>query len=77
MNKTDIVTMANRYFLALEGADLPNLIRRIQTAQGNSPCFATGKQGCELLGCQWYRPCKQEGAPEPDAGAESTSTDHD
>ena len=77
MNKTDIVAMASRYFLALEGSDLPNLIRRIQNAQGNSSCFATGKQDCEEFNCQWRQSCLQEDAAEPDAGAASTAANHD
>jgi hypothetical protein len=77
MNKSDTVALAKRYFLSLDGSDLPNLIRRIQKAQGNPSCFATGKQACPDLACPWHVQCQHEGGAQFDAVGESTGNDHE
>jgi hypothetical protein len=33
------------------------LIRSIQTAEGNFPCFGTAKNYCDRLGCCWRKDC--------------------
>jgi hypothetical protein len=35
----------------------PDLIRAIQTAEGNTPCFETGTAGCPHLDCCWREDC--------------------
>ena len=57
MNKTDLIELANRYFLADDGLGTSNLIRRIQVTQGNIGCFATGKRSCEQTNCPWRDDC--------------------
>lgn len=37
------------------------LIRRIQMAEGYSPCFATGVKGCPEVTCCWREDCKAAG----------------
>lgn len=57
MNKSDLIELARRYFIADDGLSLPNLIRKIQVAQGNPQCFATGKLGCDQTACPWREEC--------------------
>jgi hypothetical protein len=33
------------------------LIRSIQAAEGNFPCFDTGNDSCDQLGCCWRNDC--------------------
>ncbi|MBN1647297.1 MAG: hypothetical protein JW874_04625 [Spirochaetales bacterium] len=33
------------------------LIRQIQTAEGNFPCFGTAIGGCDQQDCMWRRDC--------------------
>ncbi len=35
----------------------PDLIRAIQTAEGNTACFATGRTECDQLLCCWREDC--------------------
>ena len=33
------------------------LIRAIQTAEGNFPCFGTAKDYCDQMSCRWREDC--------------------
>jgi hypothetical protein len=33
------------------------LVRAIQAGEGNSPCFQTGRNPCDQLGCCWRSDC--------------------
>lgn len=57
MNKNELIELARRYFIADDGLSMPNLIRKIQVAQGNPQCFATGKRSCEQAACPWREDC--------------------
>jgi hypothetical protein len=37
--------------------DKTNLIRAIQKAEGNFPCFKTAQGSCDQLGCCWREDC--------------------
>ncbi len=34
-----------------------DLIRAIQTQEGNNPCFAPSRESCDQAGCCWYNDC--------------------
>jgi hypothetical protein len=34
-----------------------DLIRTIQAAEGNFPCFQTGSEACDQSGCSWREDC--------------------
>jgi hypothetical protein len=36
------------------------LVRAIQAAEGNTPCFQTGINPCDQLGCCWRSDCLAE-----------------
>jgi hypothetical protein len=36
------------------------LIRAIQQAEGNDPCFATNRQVCDQYACAWRGDCMNE-----------------
>jgi len=57
MNKNVVIELARRYFIADVGMSMPNLIRKIQVAQGNPQCFATGKLSCDQAPCPWREDC--------------------
>jgi len=39
------------------GFDKTNLIRKIQVAEGNSPCFRTAENTCTQSNCLWLEDC--------------------
>jgi hypothetical protein len=57
MITTELIELARRYFLADDGLSQANLIRKIQVAQGNPQCFATGKRSCDQSACPWREDC--------------------
>jgi hypothetical protein len=60
MNATDVSELAKRYLVSSKGLSKPQLIRKIQRAQGNLDCFATGKSSCEHIQCPWRVDCLGE-----------------
>ena len=34
-----------------------DVIRAIQSAEGNTPCFATGRSDCDQARCYWREDC--------------------
>jgi len=60
MNQTDMRNLAKQYFISDAGLSKANLIRKIQVAEGNVDCFATGKSRCERMDCRWRRDCLGE-----------------
>ena len=39
------------------GMKKTDLIRSIQTAEGNFPCFGTAKDFCDQMSCSWRGDC--------------------
>ena len=39
------------------GMKKENLVRSIQTAEGNFPCFGTAKDYCDQPACSWRNNC--------------------
>ena len=39
------------------GVKRPDMIRAIQQAEGNLPCFARSNGGCSQTGCCWRADC--------------------
>lgn len=63
MNKNDLLQLARRYFILDAGLSEANLIRKIQVAEGDVACYATGKDRCAQMVCRWRQSC----LPETDA----------
>jgi hypothetical protein len=42
------------------GAKKVDLVRAIQTAEGNFPCFATARKFCDQENCAWRADCMAE-----------------
>jgi len=57
MNMADIRRKAKNFGLKVQGLKKVNLIRAIQTAEGNTACFATGRETCDQLACCWRADC--------------------
>lgn len=62
MKMKEILKKANA--LGVEKPDAmgkAELIRSIQSKEGNSPCYATAKNGkCDQKGCLWYADCLED-----------------
>ena len=43
--------------ISIRGLKKPDLIRALQTLEGNVPCFDTGRQDCDQLQCCWRGDC--------------------
>lgn len=57
MNRNELLKLAKQYFIADAGLSMPNLIRKIQLAEGGTDCFATGKTVCDQETCRWRDEC--------------------
>lgn len=36
-----------------------DLIRTIQSTEGNNPCFQSGRDNCDQTGCSWWNDCQK------------------
>jgi len=57
MNMADIRRKAKDLGLKVLGLKKADWIRAIQTAEGNTPCFATGRTECDQMLCCWREDC--------------------
>jgi hypothetical protein len=59
MKILDIKAIAKKKGINAGKMDKTDLIRAIQRAEGNNPCFATASvQTCGQMNCQWRADCK-------------------
>jgi hypothetical protein len=54
---SDIKEMGKKLGVNAAKMQKPELIRAIQKAEGNIPCFATGLTSCSELKCCWRDEC--------------------
>lgn len=58
MTVKDIKTKAKQMGIQLAGKmKKADMIRTIQVAEGNSPCFQTGVTSCDQENCCWRSDC--------------------
>jgi hypothetical protein len=57
MNQKNLIELAKRYFICDTGLSVPNLVRKIQAAEGNPECFSTGRKTCSQMSCRWRKEC--------------------
>jgi len=57
MEMSDIRKRAKEFGVKVQGVKKADMIRAIQTAEGNTPCFATGREKCDQVGCCWREDC--------------------
>ena len=57
MSMADIRRKAKELGVKVQGLKKADLIRAIQTAEGNTRCFATGRTECDQLACCWRADC--------------------
>lgn len=75
VNKAELLKLARQYFIADAGLSTANLIRKIQIAEGNVDCFATGKKQCEQMTCRWRAECLTDSAEASTDAADAASVD--
>jgi len=61
MKMADIRRKAKELGVKVQRLKKADLIRAIQTAEGNAPCFATGRTECDQLACCWRKDCLSKG----------------
>jgi len=54
---SDVRTRAAGLGLKVGGLKKPDAIRAIQRAEGNEPCFASGRVDCVQADCCWRDDC--------------------
>ena len=57
MKMLDVRRKAKELGVKAQGMTKANLIRAIQTAECNVPCFATGRTECDQILCCWREDC--------------------
>lgn len=57
MKMTEISRKAAKIGLKVQGMKKVELVRAIQSVEGNVPCFDTGKSNCDQLVCCWREDC--------------------
>ncbi len=57
MKITDIRKEAKRLGVETTGMNKTDMIRAIQVAEGNFPCFKTATDYCDQLNCSWRDDC--------------------
>ena len=57
MNMTEIKGKAQQLGIQAGKMKKVDLIRAIQSKEGNSPCFETAKDYCNQLSCAWRKAC--------------------
>ena len=57
MKMTDIRKRAKDLGLKTQGFGKVDLIHAIQTSEGNTPCYATGRKECDQMACSWREDC--------------------
>jgi hypothetical protein len=57
MEFDEIVIKARTLGIAPGGRGADELVRAIQAAEGNTPCFRSGRVVCEYMHCSWYADC--------------------
>jgi hypothetical protein len=58
MNMNAVRGMARKMNVKPGSKTKKELIRCIQEAEGNSPCFKSGRPSCDQHGCCWRSDCK-------------------
>ena len=57
MKMAEIAKKAAKIGLNSQGMKKVELVRAIQSAEGNTACFDTEKSGCGQLACCWREDC--------------------
>lgn len=57
MKEKDIREIARKIGVKTGKMKKPELIRAIQRAEGNIPCYATGAHECDQINCLWREDC--------------------
>lgn len=57
MKMKNIIEIAKKMNVNCEGMDKTELIRAIQKAEGNIPCYATREHECDQVNCLWREDC--------------------
>lgn len=57
MKMNDVRTRSAALGLKIGGIKKADAIRAIQRAEGNEPCFGSGRVDCDQIDCCWREDC--------------------
>ena len=57
MNMTEVQNKAKNLSIKTKGLKKADLIRKIQTEEGNRPCFQMNDGSCDQADCCWRKDC--------------------
>jgi len=57
MNMQEVRERAKKFDIKTGGMKKADLIRIIQTEEGNTPCFQNGVEECDQTDCCWMDDC--------------------
>ena len=57
MNMTEVQNKAKKLSIKTRGLKKADLIRKIQTGEGNHPCFQMNDGSCDQADCCWRKDC--------------------
>jgi hypothetical protein len=57
MNMKEVKEVAKKMGIPCGKMKKTDLVRSIQVAEGNSPCFQTGLSSCDQVNCCWRSDC--------------------
>ena len=57
MNMTEVQNKAKNLSIKTRGLKKADLIRKIQTEEGNRPCFQMSDGSCDQADCCWRKDC--------------------
>jgi len=57
LSMKQIKAMAKKFRINPVGFSRTELVRRIQTAEGNFPCYRTAEKTCDRTDCLWLDDC--------------------
>jgi len=61
MKMTEVKMKAAKFGIQVLGIKKVELIRAVQSAEGNVPCFNTGRNDCDQTNCCWRDDCLPKG----------------
>lgn len=71
MNQKELQRLARQYLIFGDGLSESNLVRKIQRAEGEVDCFATGRTTCDNTTCRWRQDCLVDPASDMQTTPES------
>jgi len=61
LTQKELLKLAKKFHVSISGLTKPELIRKLQLAEGNFDCYAKASDGvCDQPACLWREDCLQD-----------------